>query len=409
MSSGTEAALFSVPYGQVLTAVAEKRRGARALLRIKDDMARPITTIVIWNNIANIVGSMVVGFLAGKLLASHWLGFISAAFTLLVIVFSEIIPKNVGECHALRIGLLVAPAVLWLTRGLHPMILLVEQVTHPFLSPRQVSTSEEEIKALTRLGGEEGVIEADERDLIQRVFRLNDVNAGDIMTPLSRVDYLTGDQRLGELRPWLAEVTHSRIPVFDADDVHHVEGVVQVRDLLHALADGREQHTVLSLADEVRFVPRSMKADDLLRHFQEIQQHLAVVVDGLGAVLGVVTLEDVLEELVGEIDDETDPAARELEVLDAHTLRVDAVAELEIINRHLPSPIPGRGRIGERVLSQLGRIPHTGERLRLGPYVAIVESATPRHVETLIIKVEGNRLRDVAKRAADQAADPEQE
>ena len=196
LASGTEAALFAVGYPQVLAAVERRRRGSLALRKLQEDLTRPIMAIVIWNNVANIGGSILVGGMAAEQLGSRWLGAFSALLTFLVILFSEIIPKTLGERHALTVGLWVARPVQLLTRSLMPIIALVELLVRPLAPAKVRSTSEAEIRALTRQGGREGTIEQDESELIQRVFRMNDMTAGMIMTPLAQVDALEHADRV---------------------------------------------------------------------------------------------------------------------------------------------------------------------------------------------------------------------
>lgn len=385
MASGVEVALLSVPYGRVLAAVSNDEPGAEALQTIKDDIARPIMALVVWNNVANIGGSALVGYLAARQYGDLGLGVGSAVLTFLVIIFGEIIPKTVGERFAGTISLVAARPVLWITRAFFPFVWLLEHIVRPLVGdPRVTTVSEEEIVALTELGGAEGVIEADEQELIERVFRLNDVTASDMMTPLSRVDALPAERPLGELREWLPMVTHSRIPVFEQGDLNRIVGVVTVRGLLERLVEeDAEGVRVGDLSREAHFIPHSMVGDDLLRHFQQSKQHLAVVVSGLGVVLGVITLEDVLEELVGEIVDETDIEQLQIKRLSREAILVDAATEISKINHFFNTELEEGGRIGERVIDELGYIPSVGETVDLGEVIVAVEEASPRDLRRL--------------------------
>ncbi len=383
LASGTEAALFAVGTPEVLAAVDKRRRGAKTLRRLQRDLTRPIMAIVIWNNIANIGGSILVGSLAAKQLGSGWLGAFSALLTFLVILFSEIIPKTLGERNALTVGLMIAQPVTLLTKALFPFIVLVELLVRPIAPPADRKTSEDEIRALTRQGGREGVIEADENELIQRVFRMNDTTAGMILTPMPQVDSLEASKLIGDLSTWARDVTHTRIPLHIADDITEVVGVVNVRWILQALADGRQDQPVAALAQDPWFVPSSMAVDDLLREFQTRKQHLAVVVDGLGTLQGVVTLEDVLEELVGEIEDETDLETRELVRLSEDMLLLQPEADMAEVADALGIRCERDGRIAELLVEDLGRIPKARERIEWqGMTVEILEAR--RHRITLL-------------------------
>ena len=222
MASGTEAALFAVSVGQVKAFIDQKRRGAVALQALKDDMSKTITTVVIINNIANIVGSMFIGTVADKQFGGDslgpvsYVGLFSALLTFLVIAFSEIVPKTMGERYAERISLTIAPPLRMLTSVFTPLIWVLDVVTRHFTrfsgQGLQV-TSEAEIKALTELGKQAGILEEGESDLIQQAFALTDIDAGDLMTPLAKVDYLQADSQIGELKNCLANLTHTRLPV----------------------------------------------------------------------------------------------------------------------------------------------------------------------------------------------------
>lgn len=383
ISSGSEVALFAVPYSQVLSAHEAGQRGARALKRVKENMARPIMVIVIWNNVANIVGSIAVGALAARQFGDTWLGVFSAALTLAVIIFAEIIPKTIGEKYSLQLALAVATPVLILSRALLPLIVMIELLTRPFLRSTPLSTSEEEIKALTRLGGQSGVIEQDEQELIHRVFQLNDVTASAILTPLSMVDALRADATVGQVREQVLNFNHTRLPIFKDGRIDRVTGIVNVRAVLRALAEDRGDLPVSDLAEDVSFVADAMTADDLLRHFQKKRHHLAVVVNGVGTVLGVVTLEDVLEELVGEIDDETDVESLRVQEIKPGIIRAHALSDVREVNQALGTSLPEEGRIGEYIVEELGRLPHQGERFELEELSCLVEEATPRGIRSV--------------------------
>ncbi len=306
LCSGTEAALFSASLVRVRQLAETKKPAALALLRIREQMTRPIATIVILNNIANIVGSIVVGSIAGSVLGNEWLGAFSGLLTFLVIIFSEIIPKTLGERFSERISLTVAQPVLTLTLLFTPILWLLEKLTAPITQGNRLpTTNEAEIQLLARIGHQEGIIESDESEMIQRVFRLNDATAESLMTPRVNMTYLHADETLGEAKDDILRSQHTRI-IIVSEDVDHVLGLALKDELLAAMVAGKYDSPLATLTRPVRFVPYSVRADKLLEEFRQTRQHLAVVIDEFGGVAGVVTLEDVLEELTGEILDETD-------------------------------------------------------------------------------------------------------
>jgi CBS domain containing-hemolysin-like protein len=182
----------------------------------------------------------------------------------------------------------------------------MEKITEPLTQGKALPTTNEmEIKLLTNIGSNEGVIEADEAEMINRVFHLNDLSASDIMTPRIIITYLKGDTILKDCQEFVINSEHTRILVVQ-DSIDDVIGIAFKTELLTAIIEGKQEEKVANLTRTAKFVPETIRADLLLKHFQEIRQHLMVVIDEYGGVSGVVTLEDVLEVLTGDIVDETD-------------------------------------------------------------------------------------------------------
>ncbi|MGK7887864.1 MAG: hemolysin family protein [Leptolyngbyaceae cyanobacterium] len=306
--SGIETALLSVPMMRVRQLAQSRKPAAIALLAIREKISRPIASIVILNNIFNIVGSIVVGQVTAAQLGDAALGLVSGILTFLIIIFAEIVPKTLGERFAEPISLVVAFPLRTLTTILSPFIWVVEKVTAPITKGRTMPvTNEAEIQFLAKIGRQAGIIEDDEAELIQRVFHLNDVTAADLMTPRVALTALKGDRTLAEAKADIIASPHSRIVIYK-ESVDEVIGIALKDKLLTALIDDQGEQAIANLTRRVQFVPESIRADRLLHQFQSTREHLVIVSDEYGGVSGVVTLEDVLEELIDEIVDETDTA-----------------------------------------------------------------------------------------------------
>ncbi|HSM80448.1 MAG TPA: hemolysin family protein [Nodosilinea sp.] len=306
LCSCSEAALLSVPVLKAQQLAESKQPAAITLLAIRQKINRPIATIVILNNLFNIVGSVLVGGIAATIFNDALLGLFTGLLTLLVILFGEIFPKVLGERYAIPIALAVAMPVRWITWLFIPIVLLLEKVTAPLVGDgNRPSTNEAEIKLMATIGHQEGIIEADEAEMIRRVFRLNDMKSVNIMTPRVALTHLPGHLTIAEAQEQIFNSQHSRILVSDTD-IDRILGLVLKTDLLAALIQGQGHQPIRNVARPVRFVAETERADKLLQEFQTVREHLAVVVDEYGGVSGVVTLEDVLEVLTGEIVDETD-------------------------------------------------------------------------------------------------------
>jgi|SRR5690625_1299271 len=305
LCSGAEAALLSVSKVRVRQLAQNGGRRARALLAVTEHIARPIAAIVVANNIFNIVGSMMVGTIAATVFGQVWVGAVSAVLTFLIIVFGEVMPKTVAERYSEKVALWVAMPVRAVTWVLTPVVALLGLLLRPLTrGERPPTTDEHEIRLLVNIGRSEGIIEDDEADMIQRVFQLNDRSAQDLMTPRAAVTWLEASKPIAEVSDEILASEHSRIVVLDTDR-DEVTGVALKHELLAALLDDADAR-VADHTREVDAVPWLVPADDLLQRFRAARTHLMLVVDEHGSTIGVVTLEDVLEVLTGEIIDETD-------------------------------------------------------------------------------------------------------
>ena len=200
----------------------------------------------------------------------------------LVIVFGEIVPKTLCQQYAEPVSLFVAIPVNFLTVIFTPLVWLVENVTSPFVNGKTLpTTNEAEIKFLTNIGFQEGVIEDDEAEMIQRVFQLNDLNASDLMSPRIIVTYLKGEQTLTECQSEIIKSQHTRILVIN-ETIDDVTGLVLKDELLTAMIEGNGDRPINTLQRPVHFVPETNRADKLLKVFQENREHLAVVLDEYG-------------------------------------------------------------------------------------------------------------------------------
>jgi len=306
LCSVSEASVLSLPLVRARILHEEKRRNSKDLLYIKENITETIASIVIINNAINIVGSIFVGHLVILRFGNQWLGVTSTILTFSIIVISEIIPKTLGERHKIPLSLLFAKPLrilLWLFR---PIVALIMQITKPFVNEKKLPrVTEAEIKMMLKLGRAEGTVEMDEEVLCNRVFKLNDVRAMQIMKPMDQIYALPADKTLADMKDDIINSRFSRIAVY-AKDPLDIIGTVQHRILLREIAKDNYQARVRDFMVDPIFVNWFTKADTLLEKFQAYHQHLFIVQDSKGKDVGLVTMEDVLEELFGEIYDEKD-------------------------------------------------------------------------------------------------------
>lgn len=306
LCSMSEAAILSLSFVRARILADEKRINSKDLLYLKEHLTLTIATIVILNNAINIVGSIFLGQKVAEMFGNQWLGVTSAALTFFIIIVSEIIPKSLGERYKVTLSLAFAKplrALVWFFMPLLKIMMMVTgRLTKNPLLPR---VTEDEIKMMLKLGRDSGTVELDEEQLCNRVFRLNDLRAVQIMKPIERIYALPADKTLGELKETIIHASFSRIAVYDENPLDII-GICQHRVLLREIAKDNYDDTVRKFMFKPIFVHQLMKADTLLEKFQQYHQHLFIVQDNTGNDVGIVTMEDVLEELFGEIYDETD-------------------------------------------------------------------------------------------------------
>lgn len=400
--SGAEAALFSIGINESRVLAEKGARGAKNLVLIKERMYRPITVLVVFNNICNIVGSLVVGFVAARVLGNAQIGLISAVFVLLVIFLGEIIPKSIGENHAAAISLATATPLMWLTRLLSPFLWVIGKVTNPFRKNRSPML-EEEIKILTRLGHIEGSIEEGEKDMIHSVFEFSDKLVKEVMVPRPDMITLTADATVRDALLLTIEHGYSRIPVYDKD-LNNIEGVLYAKDLARQLHNGNPELPVTEIMREPFVVPETKLLGELLLEFKKRKVHMAVAVDEYGTVVGIVTIEDLLEEIVGDIFDEFDsefhreaePVARIREDL----YRVDARINIEELGRSIDADLPPDedvSTVGGLALKALGHLPEPGEEFRYHGITVTVENVLDNRVSSVLVRLEPGQPEDAPR------------
>ena len=305
LCSGVEAALLTVNPVRVheLAARSQPVRGARRLEQLRQRLGRTLSVLVIANNVFNIFGSLMLGGYAAIVFKRLGIGGIalplfSVSLTVLVILLGEILPKALGSRLALPVALSSAPTLAVLTRLMLPLVLVLEQLLPAITADNEISTDEEEIRQLARLGSQKGQIEADEAAMIAKVFQLNDLTARDLMTPRVAAPTLEGAASLEQLRSTLL-ANNAEWWVVLGEEVDEVLGVASRERLLTALLEGEGGRNAASLSAPVDYVPEMIRADRLLTGFRRNSTGVRVVVDEFGGFVGVIGAEAVLAVLAG--------------------------------------------------------------------------------------------------------------
>lgn len=369
----------------------EGRRGSHALYLLKKDPSRMLITILIGNNVVNIAASAIATVIATDYFGETGPGIAVGVLTILILVFGEITPKSLATRFSERISLFISPVIYGFMRLIYPLVWLFQQFTNWVQSSTRAMedplVTESEVITLIEHGEEEGVIDTGEREMIERIFNFNDLKAEDVMTPRRQVFRLDGRRSLKEVLPEILNRNYSRIPLY-SDDPDEIVSLVILRDLISVIASGHLDQPIAKLGQEPLFTPANTPIDELIRTLKTKSMHLAVVVDEHGAMVGVVSLEDLLEELVGEIYDESDVKPEDLMVLDDSRILVKGTAELRVVEEFFGLDIPGKptDTINRWLLEHTERIPEKDETFELDGLLIRVEDASSRRIHQVILQ-----------------------
>jgi len=303
-----EAVLYSISSSQVEMLKKQGNSSASLLQDLREDIEEPITAILTLNTIAHTIGAAVAGAAAAVVFGENMLFLFSAVFTLIILLFSEILPKTIGIIYAVVLAPYIARPLKWMIILLKPIVWLCQIVTKLIPQPESTdSISAEELKTIAALSRESGEIGADQERVISNILELGNKIVRDVMTPRTVTFSLDETLTVAETMEQKTDLfSHSRVPVFK-DDSNNVTGIIMRRDVLMAAAGQKQSMQLVDIRLPVNFVAESSPLNRILVEFFDLRQHLFVVVDEYGAVTGVISMEDILEEIVGqEIMDESD-------------------------------------------------------------------------------------------------------
>ncbi len=310
-----EALILSTSVSEVESLKKTRPRSGQILEQLTGNLEETISTILTLNTIANTLGSITIGGLAIELYGQTALGIVSALMTLGILFFSEVIPKNLGVVYRISLQPHVVYPLLWMRNALRPVTYLCNVLVRIVItSPPEKTDSDEEIILLAERGTLDGSISKNESSIIANALSLDDVRVHEIMTPRTVVTSFSCSSTVGEVFDAYPNIPFARIPVYE-DSLDHVVGMVRRRDLLKAVANDLEQDPITAHMQEIHFVPETATAAQALQEFLRIHQQLFVVVDEFGSTAGVLTIEDVMEHLIGREIFEKDDLAVDMREL----------------------------------------------------------------------------------------------
>ena len=385
-----ESVLLSLTRPQIEVLKQRGRSAGRLLSRFKENMDVPIAAILILNTAAHTIGAAVAGASYENVFDASTLWLFSIVFTIAVLFATEIIPKTLGVTYATKLATPVAHGIRWLTILLRPMVVLSERISRSLRGDVKIPvTTSEEIRLLAVLGRSKGALGVDTAGMIVGAAQLDYLHAHDVMLPREEVIFLSGQMDRQEAMALVQESGHSRFPFSPTRDLKDVSGVVFAKELLHWLLQNEgEVIDWEALAKESLIVPPTVPLRQLLRTFQDSRRHMAVIIDEYGTVEGIATLEDVIEEIVGEIFDESDLPIHELHELADGSLIVRARVDLRKLSAKLHiawDPKIESSTIGGFVTESLERIPVAGDVIEWRGYQVEVLRADKRRAKLIRI------------------------
>jgi putative hemolysin len=319
---------------------------------------------------------------------------ITGLVSLFTIVFGELVPKSVALAHAERLALIFAAPIDFLGRVLNPLVWLLTTITSAITrlfgitEQQQERVTPEELMILVERGSEQGVIEAEEQQMIGAVLELGEQRVHEVMVPRIDIKALPSSATLDEIINTIVAEGHSRIPIYE-ESIDNVVGILYAKDLLPYLASG-EKPDIRALLRTPLFVPESITVDDLLHSLQRRKVHIAIVLDEYGGTAGLVTIEDLIEEIVGEIQDEYDVEEPMIEVISDSEARVDGRASVDDLGEHFGVEFDGEDKeqydtVGGLVYHEIGGVPAVGDTVEVDGLTLTVESTDGRRVGKVLV------------------------
>lgn len=384
--SASEVALVGINRAKVKTLAETGKRGKR-LEKLKNNPDHFLITILIGNNIANVGASALATAVALNIFGDAGVAIATGVVTLFLLIFGEIGPKTYSNHHQEKMALFVSTPIYFLTAVLSPFFWVFDKIKNRGKTEEEIAApavTEDEIREWIDVGEMEGALEEDEKEMIYSVLKFNDTTAKEIMTPRPDVIIIEDTTTIEEAVEDIKDTGFSRVPVYH-ENTDNIVGTLNFKDLFNAYTTTNKKATVKSIMIDAYFVPESKKIDDLLRELQVRRVHMAMVLDEFGGFSGVVTFEDILEELVGDIMDETDgDEVSDIIELGPGLYMLDAQTRVALLNERFEIALPedpgNYETVGGLVFSNVGHIPRLGETITLDDVTLVVTKMKGRQI-----------------------------
>ena len=392
--STAEIGFFAVNDTKLRALAQNHNKRAKMALQLRSDPQKLLATILVGDRLVSTAIPMYAAFLTLNIFGGERTFFndtvavVVGLLTFVLLVSVDVIPKTLAAKFAIPVTLNMSYPIYGVELLLKPLLFVMVPFIHKLTGGKGLTlplVTEEELKIMLDQGGKTGAIEVEKVKMIKNVFQLKDITAEDAMTPRLYVFSLDGDLRLRDAQELLYNSKYSRIPVYDGT-LDNITGILYKTRALTELAKGRNEAKLKDIAYPPLFVPSGKTADDLMKQFQQEKRHMAVVVNEFGGVMGIVTLEDLLEEVVGEIMDETDITEELIKRLGKNHILVHGRTEVRKINDFLKVDLGDEAvTIGGLIQQEIGRIPKVGEEVRIANCRILIHEAEPRSIRSVQI------------------------
>lgn len=386
--SGVETALVSLNMVKVKALVKQKKRGATTLYRIKQNPHKLIITILIGNNLVNIGAASLATVVFMDLFGSKGIAISTGVMTFLILVFGEITPKTFASQNAEKISLFVARPIEFLCYVLFPFVKIFEFISRGITKmtglKAEKQISEEELRTIVTFGRKEGILSRESAEMMHKVLDFERKRVSEIMTQKVEIEMVDGEEKLKDIINFVVKSPYSKYPVY-SENKDKIIGILDVDDILKQAVDKKLEVKVKSIMKPAYIIPDSKEIDDLLAELEHKELPLAIVVDEYGNVDGLVTTEDILEEIVGDIFDKSRKKNTYIKKIGKNLIRADARVSIEEINKIVRLDIKQKrfNTLAGFIEHKLQRIPQEGERIKLKNTIIEIEKVTKQRIKSV--------------------------
>jgi len=392
--SAAETSLMSLSKIRVRYMVDENVKGAKLVQTLVENPSKLIGSVLVGNNIANIAGSAIATALTMKLFEGNAVAIATIAMTILILVFSEITPKSLAAQNSEKVAIAVARPLSLIVIIINPIVIIFTKITNLLIKILGGNAdkdapyiTEEELKSMVNVSHEEGVLEIEEKQMIYNVFEFGDLQIKDVMIQRTDISAIDVDSDFDKIMEVIKEDKYSRYPVYDGN-FDNIIGIVNVKDFIY-IEHTRDNFKIANYMRKPYFTYEFKKITEFFKDMKKNRVHMAIVIDEYGGTAGIVTIEDLIEEIVGEIEDEYDEIEKQVEKINDEEYIVDGSTKVIFINGFIGLNIESEDfeSLGGFIMGELGRLPKVGETVLHENVKFTVDSVSNHRIQKVRMQI----------------------